>query len=58
MVTLGSDSCVVVVVDTTFNNAFLATSSEHELATLVPSHLGVRLLATPAPPGALEHSQS
>ena len=48
---------VVVVVDTTFNNAFFSTSSEHELETQVPSHLGVRLPATRAPPGALEHSQ-
>ena len=48
---------VAFVFDTKFNNAFLATSSEHELATPMPGHLGVRLPATPAPPGALEHLQ-
>ena len=40
---------VEVVFDAAFNNAFISTSSEHELATPVPSHLGVRLPATPAP---------
>ena len=52
----GKRLVAVVVVDTTFNNAFISTSPEHQLATPVPSHLGVRLPATPAPRGALEHS--
>ena len=40
-----------------FNNASKSTSSEHELCRRVPSHPGAKLLATPAAPGSLEHSQ-
>ena len=38
-----------VVFHAAFNNAFISTSSEHYWQTPVPSHLGVKLLATLAP---------
>ena len=48
---------VVVVVDAVFQHRVKIHCNGAQLCTRVPSHLGVKTPATPAPPGALDHSQ-